>query len=87
MDISKIISELTEKLSGNKDLIANFLKDPAASIKKLTGLDIDASKITEIVNGVKEKLGGQISDVIGNAGDAAKQGKGILDKIKNLFKK
>lgn len=87
MDITKIISELAEKLNGNKDLISAFLKDPAASIKSLTGLDIDTSKITEIVNGVKEKLGGQLADVIGNAGETVKQGKSFLDKIKGLFGK
>ena len=87
MDISKIISEIAEKLSGNKDLISGFLKDPATVIKSLTGLDIDASKIGEIVKGVKELLGGQLTDVLGNAGETVKQGKSFLDKIKGFFKK
>lgn len=87
MDVQKIIEELTGKLNGNKDLISGFLKDPAAAIKNLLGIDVDADKIAEIVKGVKSALGGQLGDVLGNAGEAVRTGKGLLDKIKGIFGK
>ena len=52
MDIQKIISDLVAKLTGNKDLIAKFTKDPIAAIKDLLGIDIDKNQVGEIVKGV-----------------------------------
>ena len=80
MDIQKIISELVGKIGGNNDLIAKFTKDPASLIKELTGLEISADQIQEIVKGVTAKLGL-------DAGDVLKEGKGLLDKIKGVFGK
>ncbi|MBR3098756.1 MAG: hypothetical protein IKH18_04220 [Clostridia bacterium] len=80
MDIQKIISDLVSKLTGNKDLIGKFTSNPAGAIKELLGIDVDAGQIAEIVSGVTAKLGGE-------AGDAIKQGKSFLDKIKSLFGK
>ncbi len=80
MDIQKIISDVIAKLTGNSDLIAKFTSDPGAIIKQITGLDISADQIKEVVEGVTKKLGI-------DAGDALNQGKGILDKIKGLFNK
>ncbi len=80
MDIQKIISDLVSKLTGNNDLIAKFTSDPGALIKQLTGFEVNADQITEIVAGVTEKLGI-------NADDALKQGKGLIDKIKGIFGK
>ncbi len=80
MDIQKIISDVVAKLTGNSDLIAKFTSDPAAIIKQITGLDISADQIKQVVEGVTKKLGI-------DAGDAINQGKGILDKIKGIFNK
>ena len=80
MDIQKIISELIPKLTGNKDLIAQFTKDPLAAIKDLLGIDLDKDQLDEVVKGVTEKLGSDVGDVV-------KEGKGLLDKIKSLFGK
>ncbi len=80
MDISKIISDLVGKLTGKKDLIAKFLANPADAIKELLGIDVDAADISKIVDGVKEKLGG-------DAGEAVKEGKNFIQKILGLFKK
>ena len=82
MDIQKIISDLVAKLTGNKDLIAKFTADPLAAVKELLGIDLDPSLLAEVVKGVKGKLG----DVAGAAAkDAAKEGAGILGKIKSLL--
>ena len=80
MDIQKIISDLVEKLTGNKDLIANFTADPIKAIKDLLGIDIDKDQVSEVVKGVTSKLG----DL---SGDVAEEGKGILQKILGFFGK
>jgi len=78
MDLSKIISELVSKLTGNKDLIAKFTSDPLSIVKNLLGIDLDPTQLAEVVKGVTGKLGI-------DAGDAVKQGAGLLAKIKALF--
>ena len=80
MDIQKIISDLVAKLTGNKDLIAAFTKDPAKAIKDLLGIDIGSDQISEVVKGVTSQLG----DLTGNI---AKEGGGFLQKILGVFGK
>ena len=80
MDIQKIISDLVAKLTGNKDLIAKFTKNPLDVVKELLGIDLDASQLSEVVKGVT----GQLGDI---TGDAAKEAGGFLSKILRFFKK
>ena len=78
MDIQKIVEDLVSKLTGNKDLIAKFTKDPLSIIKNLLGIDLDPSKLGEVVKGVTSQLG----DL---TGDIGKEATGLLGKIKSLF--
>ena len=78
MDIQKMISEIVSKVTGNSDLIKKFTSDPAAVIKELLGIDVNADQIKEIVAGVTSALGD-------NASDAIKEGRGLLDKVKSFF--
>ena len=78
MDIQKIVEDLVSKLTGNKDLIAKFTKDPLSIIKNLLGIDLDPSKLGEVVKGVTSQLG----DL---TGDVGKEATGILGKIKSLL--
>lgn len=91
MDIQKIIADLTEKLGGKADLIKDFLADPIKSIKELLNIDIDADKISEIVDGVKATLGDGIADVAEGAKEEAEkatnEGKSFIQKILSIFKK
>ena len=80
MDIQKMISEIVSKVTGNSDLIKKFTSDPAAVIKELLGIDVNADQIKEIVAGVTSALGD-------NASDAIKEGMGLLDKVKSFFGK
>ena len=80
MDIQKIISDLVAKLTGNKDLIAKFTKNPLGVVKDLLGIDLDASQLTEVVKGDT----GQLGDL---SGDVAKEAGGFLNKILGFFKK
>lgn len=75
MDIQKIISDLVGKLTGNKDLIGKFTADPLSIIKELLGIDLDPSKLDEVVKGVTSQLGG----------DVAKEAGGFIARIKSLF--
>ena len=80
MDIQKIISDIVSKVTGNNDLIKKFTSDPAAIIKELTGFEVNADQLKEIVSGVTRALGT-------NAADTLKQGKGFLDKLKGFLGK
>jgi len=80
MDIQKIISDIIAKVTGNNDLIQKFTSDPAAIIKQLTGFEVNADQLKDIVAGVTKALGS-------GAGDLMKEGSGLLNKIKNLFGK
>ena len=80
MDIQKIISDIVSKVTGNSDLIKKFTSDPAAIIKELTGFEVNADQLKEIVSGVTKAIGV-------NADDVLKEGKGILDKVKGIFGK
>ena len=80
MDIQKIISDLVAKLTGNKDLIAKITSDPLSLIKELLGIDLDPSKLAEVVKGVT----GQLGDI---TGDAATDAGGILNKVLGFFGK
>ena len=80
MDIQKIISDLVAKLTGNKDLIASFTKDPVKAIKDLLGIDIGSDQVSEIVKGVTSQLG----DL---TGDVAKEGGSFVKKILGFFGK
>ena len=80
MDIEKLINDIVSKVTGDSDLIKKLTSDPAATIKELTGFEVDADQIKEIISGVTKALGE-------NAGDVIKEGLGLLDKVKNLFGK
>ena len=80
MDIQKVIFDLVSKLKGNNDLIKQFTSDPASIIKKLTGFEVNADQLKQIVAKVTEALGV-------TANGTLKEGKGLLDKIKGFFGK
>lgn len=80
MDIQKIISDIIAKVTGNNDLIQKFTSDPAAIIKQLTGFEVNADQLKDIVAGVTKALGI-------NAGDLLGEGKGLVNKIKGILGK
>lgn len=74
MDIEKIISDVLAKLKVDDGLKAAFLKDPIATLEKTLGVDLPDEQIKQVIDGIKNKLGG---DAVG----------GILDKMKGIFGK
>ncbi len=75
MDIKKTIEDVVAKLKGDAGLKDEFMKDPVATLEKLTGIDLPDDQIKGVVDGVKAKL------AVDNAGDAIK---GAVDKVKDL---
>ncbi len=79
MDLQKIISDLIEKLTGNKKLTKSFGENPLETVKSLLGsVNLDPEQLKAVVEGVTAKL---------NLENAVKDGGGILAKIKGLFGK
>ncbi len=65
---------LIKSISGDKDLLASFAKDPVGTLEKKLGVDLPDEQINQLIKMIKEK--------IGEAGT-----KSILDKIKGFFGK
>ena len=66
--------EIIEKIKSDKDIAANFQKDPVATVEKLLGVDLPNDQIEALVDFIKAKID---LDKIGNA----------LGGLKGLFGK
>lgn len=69
--LKQMAENVVKQLTGNKDLISAFTKDPAALLQKL-GISVPQEQINKLIQLVKEKLG--------DAGT-----KTLLQKIKAFF--
>ena len=72
MDITGMIKDAVEKISGDGDLTKAFQADPTATVKKVAGDKVPAEAIDKIIDGVKAKIS------LDKAGDA-------ISSIKKLF--
>ena len=73
MDIKKIISDIIEKLKSNPDAVKSFQSEPTKTVKDLTGIDLPEDQVNAVVDGIKEKLGGGLDN--------------LLDGLKNILGK
>ncbi len=74
MDIKKIIEELIEKVSNDKDLLKKLDDDPAGVIEKLLGIDLPNEQVNDIIDAVKAKITvDNISNAIDMIGDFLKK--------------
>ena len=64
MDIKKKIEELVEKIQSDKELQAQFQKEPVAALESLLGVDLPEDQIQQLVEGIKLTL---TADNIGSA--------------------
>ena len=71
MDIKAKITELVEKIKNDKDLQAQFTKDPVKAVEKLLGVDLPDDMVEKVVDGVKAKL----------TADKLSEGLGALKKL------
>ena len=68
-DIKKIIEDVVEKISENKDLKEKFMKDPVSVLEKLLGVDLPNDQIDALIDGIKAKLAiDDIGDALGKLG-------------------
>lgn len=66
INVAEKIEELVKKISSEKDLVEKFKKDPAGTVKKLLGVEIDKDVLDKIVAGVKAKIGtDKLSGILG----------------------
>ena len=65
---------LIKSISGDKDLLASFSKDPVGTLEKKLGIDLPDEQINQLIEMIKKQLGSTAT-------------KGILAKIKNFFGK
>jgi hypothetical protein len=57
MDIKEKITELVQKITGDKDLLAKFKADPIGTVKGILGnIDLPNDQLSAIVDGVKAKI-------------------------------
>ena len=65
---------LVRSITGDKDLLASFTKDPIGTLEKKLGIDLPDEQINQLIKLIKDKLG--------DAGT-----KTLLQKILGFFKK
>ena len=70
MDIKAEIKKLVDEISSDKELQAQFKKDPIKAVEKLLGVDLPDDIIEKIADGVKAKL---TADKVGDALGALKK--------------
>ena len=56
MDIKAKVEELVKKITDDKDLKAQFEKNPAAVIEKLVGVDLPDEQVNQLVEAIRAKL-------------------------------
>ena len=71
MDIMEMVSKVVSSLTGDKNLLTQFIGDPTKIIKSLLGGDLSNDVIGKVLSGVKDKigdlLGGEGLDAVANA--------------------
>lgn len=78
MDIQKIITEVLEKLTENKDLRKAFDVDPVKVLEKTFNIDLPDDQVNAVIKAIKAKL--DLDDVADVAGK-------VLGGLSGLFGK
>lgn len=50
------IDDIVEKIKADKDIAADFQRDPVATVEKLIGIDLPNDQIQGMVDAVKAKI-------------------------------
>lgn len=69
MDVKEIIEKTVDKVKNDKDLQAEFKKNPVKAVEKVTGIDLPDDMVEKVIPAIKAKLAGG----------------GIVEGIKNLL--
>ncbi len=69
MDIKEQVTDAVEKITKDKELQAQFKKDPVKTVENVLGVDIPDGVVDKVVDGVKAKLGAdKLSGLLGKFG-------------------
>lgn len=69
MDIKEQVTGAVEKITKDKELQAQFKKDPVKTVENVLGVDIPDGVVDKVVDGVKAKLGAdKLSGLLGKLG-------------------
>lgn len=69
-DIKEKIEEIVKKITGNKDLLAKFKKDPIKTIEGIIGIDLPDEQLKGLVEGIKAKISlNDISEKVGGVSE------------------
>lgn len=69
MDLKKMIDQVVDFIGSNKDIKAQFDKEPVKVLEKVLGVDLPDNIVEPIIEGVKAKI---TVDAIGDVADALK---------------
>lgn len=79
MDVQAIINAIMEQAKNAPEVLQNLASDPAGTIESITGAQLDASAISEVVQGVAnqaQESGFDIASIL--------EGAGLGDIVSNL---
>ena len=63
------IEEIVEKIKADKDIAADFQRDPISTVEKLIGIDLPNDQLEAVVNGIKAKIDlDKVGDILGGLG-------------------
>ncbi len=63
------IEEIVEKIKADKDIAADFQRDPISTVEKLIGIDLPNDQLEAVVNGIKAKIDlDKVGNILGGLG-------------------
>ena len=73
MDIMEMlkdkVDEIVDKIKNDKDVAANFQKDPISVVEKLLGVDLPNEQLEQVVDAIKAKIDlDKIGSLLGGLG-------------------
>lgn len=74
MDLKKMIDQVVDFIGSNKDIKAQFDKDPVKVLEKVLGVDLPDNIVEPLIEGVKAKI------TVEAIGDVAGVLKGLFSK-------
>lgn len=78
VDVKEIITNLVEEIKSNKDLMADFEKEPVKVIEKIVNVNLPDELVEKVIDGVKAKIAlDKVDNLMDNVSDVA----GALKKL------
>ena len=73
MDVMEMVSKVVSSLTGDKNLLTQFIGDPTKIVKSILGGDLSDDIIGKVLGGVKDQIGDLLGgEGLGAVADAAK---------------